>query len=75
MSTMNIGKYVYDAEDIQKLLGVGRTSIYGILEDVYKNQGPFRVIKIGKMHRIPKEPFDKWLRGEWLMEVDRWTKM
>ena len=64
MSTMNIGKYVYDAEDIQKLLGVGRTSIYGFLEDVYKNQGPFRVIKIGKMYRIPKEPFDKWLRGE-----------
>ena len=43
---------------------MGRTSIYGFLEDVYKNQGPFRVIKIGKMYRIPKEPFDKWLRGE-----------
>ena len=35
--------------------------IYEFLEDVYKNQQPFIVIKIGKLYKIPKEPFDKYL--------------
>ena len=62
--TFEISKKVYEAEDIQKLLGIGRTKVYEFLDEVYKKQEPFRVIKIGKMYKIPCRPFDKWLSGE-----------
>lgn len=64
MYTMNIEKKVYDAEDIQKLLGIGRSKAYTFLDEVYENQKPFRVVKIGRLYRVPKEAFDKWLNGE-----------
>ncbi len=62
--TFEISKKVYEAEDIQKLLGIGRTKAYEFLDEVYTKQEPFRVIKIGKMYKIPCRPFDKWLSGE-----------
>lgn len=62
--TFEISKKVYEAEDIQKLLGIGRTKVYEFLDQVYQKQEPFRVIKIGKMYKIPCRPFDKWLSGE-----------
>lgn len=62
--TFEISKKVYEAEDIQKLLGIGRTKVYEFLDEVYQKQEPFRVIKIGKMYKIPCHPFDKWLSGE-----------
>ena len=66
MSTMTneMGKQVYDIEDIQNLLGIGRNTAYSLVEQTYEKQKPFRVIKIGKMYRIPKQSFDKWLSGE-----------
>ena len=54
-------KMVYSIAEIQKLLGLGRSKTYTFLDEVYKNQKPFRVIKIGKLYRIPKESFDSWL--------------
>lgn len=62
--TFEISKKVYEAEDIQKLLGIGRTKVYEFLDEVYQKQEPFRVIKIGKMYKIPCRPFDRWLSGE-----------
>ena len=62
--SFDISKKVYDAEDIQKLLGIGRIKAYEFLDEVYKKQEPFRVIKIGKVYRIPCKPFEKWLCGE-----------
>ena len=53
-------KMVYDASDIQKILGIGRSMTYVFLEQVYKEQTPFKVIKIGKLYRIPKKSFDEW---------------
>lgn len=50
--SFDISKKVYDAEDIQKLLGIGRTKAYEFLDEVYKKQEPFRVIKIGKVYRL-----------------------
>ena len=64
IDTMCLEKKVYDAEDIQKLLGIGRSKAYAFLDEAYENQKPFRVIKIGKLYRVPKEAFDKWLNGE-----------
>ena len=61
MNTEN--KQVYSISEIQKLLGLGRTKTYNFLDEVYKKQEPFRVIKIGKPYRIPKDSFDKWLNS------------
>lgn len=61
MNTEN--KKVYSISEIQKLLGLGRTKSYKFLDEVYKKQEPFRVIKIGKLYRIPKDSFDQWLNN------------
>ncbi len=58
---------VYFAEDIQKFLGLGRSKTYEYLQDVYKKQEPFRVIKIGKLFRVPKQSFDRWIYGKEIM--------
>lgn len=57
-------KKVYEAEDIQKILKIGKNRVYNFLEDVYSNTHFFRVIKIGKLYRVPKKSFDEWLSGE-----------
>ena len=56
-------KMVYDASDIQRILGIGRSMTYVFLEKVYEDQAPFKVIKIGKLYRVPKKSFDEWLDG------------
>ena len=56
-------RQVYLAQDIQQLLGIGRSKCYTYLEEVYQKQEPFRVIKIGKLFRVPKQSFDNWLNG------------
>ena len=60
-TTITEEKQVYLAEDIQKVLGIGRSKTYEYLDEVYRKQEPFRVIKIGKLFRVPKNSFDKWL--------------
>ena len=35
-NTFDISKKVYDAEEIQKLLGIGRTTTYEFLDEVYQ---------------------------------------
>ena len=58
---LELDKKVYNAEDIQRLLGLGRSRTYTFLDEVYRRQEPFRVIKIGKLFRVPKQSFDNWL--------------
>ncbi len=59
----NENQLVYDVTDIQKILGLSRSKVYLWLEEVYKAKFPFRVIKIGKLYKIPKDSFDKWIDG------------
>lgn len=55
---------VYLAADIQRILGIGKSKSYTFLEEVYKQKNPpFRVIKIGKLFRVPKASFDAWLNA------------
>lgn len=54
---------VYFAEDIQIALGLGKSKTYEYLQEVYRKQCPFRVIKVGKLFRVPKNSFDSWLYG------------
>lgn len=64
MVEKEVEKKVYGAEDIQQILGIGRSKVYTFLDEVYRKKEPFRVIRIGKCYRIPKGSFDKWLEGE-----------
>ncbi len=58
-------KQVYLASDIQRILGLGKSNSYIFLEKVYNQKNPpFRVIKIGKLFRVPKKGFDDWLNGQ-----------
>lgn len=54
---------VYLAADVQKALKLGRSKTYQYLEEVYKKQEPFRVIKVGKLFRIPQKSFDDWINA------------
>ena len=54
-------KKVYNAEEIQEILGIGRSKTYTFLDEAYRNQKPFRVLKVGKLFRVPKQSFDDWL--------------
>lgn len=45
-------------------LEYGKSKAYTFLEDVYKQKNPpFKVLKIGKLFRVPKRGFDEWLNG------------
>lgn len=54
---------VYNPEDIQKILKLGKNKVYSFLEDVYLNTHFFKVIKIGKLYKVPIKSFDNWLNG------------
>lgn len=57
-------KQVYLAEDIMKMLGIGRSKTYEFLDATYRTQKPFRVIKVGKLVRVPKKSFDDWINQQ-----------
>ena len=61
METLENEKKVYSVEDIQTLLGIGRSKAYAWLDEVYEKQEPFRAIKIGRLFRVPRQSFDSWL--------------
>lgn len=59
-----VDQQVYLAADIQRMLGIGKGKAYTFLEDVYNQKNPpFKVLKIGKLFRVPKRGFDEWLNG------------
>lgn len=59
-----VDQQVYLAGDIQRMLGIGRSKAYTFLEEVYEQKNPpFKVLKIGKLFRVPKRSFDEWLNG------------
>lgn len=59
-----VDQQVYLVADIQRMLGIGKSKAYTFLEDVYnQKKPPFKVLKIGKLFRVPKRGFDEWLNG------------
>lgn len=54
---------VYLASDVQRALALGRSKTYQFLDEVYRKQEPFRVIKVGKMFRVPQKSFDEWINA------------
>lgn len=61
MSKNSTDAMVYDISDIQSLLKIGRTTAYAFIQEIYKVQKPFRVLKIGGSYKIPKASFDQWI--------------
>lgn len=53
----------YDVVDIQKMLGLGRSTTYTWIQGIYKVQQPFKVVKVGKLYKISKKSFDEWIKS------------
>ena len=49
-------KRTYSVDEIQDILGIGRTSAYNLVK-----QNLFHVVRIGGTIRISKKSFDAWL--------------
>jgi len=58
-----ITKVVYYPAEIMVMLGISKSNCYDFLNTAYKNNGPFKVIKINSSIRVPKEGFDLWLKA------------
>ena len=54
---------VYKVQDIQKILCLSKSTAYDYIRKVYKENKPFRVIKIGGNYRIQKDSFDEWFHA------------
>lgn len=54
-------KAFYNAKDIQKILGIGRSRAYEYLKEVEESGKPFKVIKIGTVYKIPIISFNNWI--------------
>lgn len=54
---------VYTPEEIKRILSMSRGKTYAFLSEVAEKQEPFRVIRIGRLVRVPKDSFDSWLAG------------
>lgn len=53
---------VYYPAEIKVILGISKSRVYTFLDEIYKAKNPpFKVIKVGKLFRIPKKSFDEWL--------------
>jgi len=50
---------VYSVEDIIKILGISRSSTYSLMKT-----NPFPIVRIGKIIRVPKEPFEEWMNSQ-----------
>ena len=46
------------------MLNLSKSKLYIFLDEAYRRQDPFKVLKIGKLYRIQKDSFDKWINGE-----------
>ena len=60
---MSDDKKLYEVDDVREILGVSRTNAYEFIKKAYREQFPFKVIKVGKLYRIPVKSFDKWVDG------------
>lgn len=53
------GKRTYTVDEIQDILGIGRTAAYNLVK-----QNQFRSVRIGGSIRISKKSFDAWLDSQ-----------
>jgi len=64
INQFDISKGTYTAKEIMNILNIGKTAVYDLIKDSYINEKNFKVIKIGKLYRVPKTSFDNWFQSE-----------
>ena len=64
INQFDISKGTYTADDIMKILNIGKTAVYDLIKDSLRNNKNFKVIKIGKLYRVPKTSFDDWFQSK-----------
>lgn len=52
---------VLTAKDIQEILGVCEKTAYSLIQQSLKRGDMFKVIKVGRLYKIPRDPFLNWL--------------
>lgn len=53
-------KLVLTVSEVQRILGLSKNKAY---EFVTSDECPFRVIKLGRLYRIPAKDFYSWIQG------------
>ena len=56
-----MSKKVFTAKDIQELLGVCEKTSYGLIRQALVRGDMFKVIKVGRLYKVPAKPFLDWL--------------
>lgn len=54
-------KKVLTAKDIQDILGVCDKTAYGLIRQALTTNNMFKVIKIGRLYKVPSNSFLNWL--------------
>lgn len=54
-------KKVFTAKDIQEILGVCNKTAYELIRQALVNENMFKVIKIGRLYKVPANSFLNWL--------------
>ena len=56
-------KKSYNAKEIMKILGVGKTATYRLIEESLKYNTNFIVKKVGDRYVVNKDSFDNWFNS------------
>lgn len=56
-----MAKKVFTVKDIQELLGVCEKTAYSLIKQALVTGDMFKVIKVGRLYKIPSQPFLDWL--------------
>lgn len=54
-------KKILTVKDIQEILGICEKTAYGLIRQALITGNMFKVIKIGRLYKIPSKPFLDWL--------------
>lgn len=54
-------KKVMTAKDIQEILGICEKTSYDLIRQALVTGSMFKVIKVGRLYKIPSQPFFDWL--------------
>lgn len=54
-------KKVLTASDVAELLGVCEKTAYNLIRQALVTGDMFKVIKVGRLYKIPTQPFLEWL--------------
>lgn len=54
-------KKVLTAKDIAELLGICEKTAYSLIRQASTTGNTFKVLKVGRLYKIPSKPFLDWL--------------